>query len=88
MVWFFGDLNTSTDDRANLFWTAGHTYEMTDYKEWTNGYPSIKFRNTNFYSVHLLHLTFSSTDFPLFRLADVYLMYAECAVRGAAGGSI
>jgi hypothetical protein len=30
---------------------------------------------------------FSEFDFPIFRLADAYLMYAECGVRGA-GGSI
>jgi hypothetical protein len=29
----------------------------------------------------------SDADFPIFRLADAYLMYAECAVRGA-GGSL
>ncbi|MBU5877156.1 RagB/SusD family nutrient uptake outer membrane protein, partial [Vibrio cholerae O1] len=27
-------------------------------------------------------LTFVDTDFPMFRLADVYLMYAEAALRG------
>ena len=26
--------------------------------------------------------------FPLFRLADAYLMFAECVVRGASGGTI
>ena len=89
-AWYslFGDLNTSTDDRAKLFWTVGHTYEMTDYKVWTNGYPSTKFRNTNFYSSSPNPSTFSSTDFPLYRLADVYLMYAECAVRGASGANL
>ncbi|MDE3742936.1 RagB/SusD family nutrient uptake outer membrane protein [Maribacter sp. D37] len=72
------------DDRGELFWTEGHNYEMTDYKEWTDGYPSIKFRNTG-YSTTLDATSFSSTDFPLFRLADAYLMYAECAIRGASG---
>lgn len=83
-AWYglFGDLNTSIDDRAKLFWTTGHSYEMNDYRLWTDGYPSIKFRNTNF-SGSSLPSQFSSTDFPLFRLADAYLMYAECAVRGA-----
>ena len=28
---------------------------------------------------------FSDSDFPIFRLADAYLMYAECFVRGAGG---
>jgi hypothetical protein len=89
-AWYglFGDLNTSTDDRAGLFWTSGHTYEMTDYKEWTNGYPSTKFRNTNFYSSSPNPAVFSSTDFPLYRLADAYLIYAECAIRGAAGANM
>ena len=88
-AWYglFGNLGTSTDDRAQLFWTSGHTYEMTDYKEWTNGYPSIKFRNSNFIG-STTPTSFSGTDFPLFRLADAYLMYAECVVRGATGGSI
>ena len=88
-AWYglFGDLGTSTDDRAALFWTQGHNYEMTDYKEWTDGYPSVKFRNTNF-SGTSLPSSFSSTDFPLFRLADAYLMYAECAVRGASNANI
>ncbi len=85
-AWYglYGDLNTSTDIRASLFWTEGHNYEMTDYKEWTDGYPSIKFRNTNFYSESLA-TNFSSTDFPLYRLADAYLMYAECVLKNAGG---
>lgn len=81
-AWYglFGDLDTSTDVRASLFWTSGHNYEMTDYREWTDGYPSIKFRNTNF-DGNTVPASFSNTDFPLFRLADAYLMYAECAIR-------
>lgn len=31
------------------------------------------------------HAVWVDTDLPLIRLADVYLMYAECALRGAAG---
>ncbi|WP_299667718.1 RagB/SusD family nutrient uptake outer membrane protein [uncultured Polaribacter sp.] len=88
-AWYalYGDLSTTTDERAKLFWTAGHTYEMTDYREWTNGYPSIKFRNTNFIGSSV-PTDFSGTDFPLFRLADAYLMYAECAVRGSSEADI
>lgn len=79
-------LAASPDDRAHLFWTSGHTYEMTDYKIWTNGFPCIKFRSTNFVGTSIL-TDFSGTDFPMYRLADAYLMYAECAVRGAAGAN-
>lgn len=80
-------LLASTDDRAQLFWTTGHTFEMDDYKKWINGYPSVKFRNSNFIGSST-PTAFSGTDFPLFRLADAYLMYAECVVRGATGGSV
>jgi hypothetical protein len=76
----------NTDVRAQLFWTAGHSYEMNDYKTWTDGYPCTKFRNSNFVGTSS-PTDFSSTDFPLFRLADAYLMYAECVLRGATGGS-
>lgn len=91
-AWFglFGNsaaaLSASPDVRAQLFWTTGHTFEMTNYKEWTNGYPSIKFRNSNA-TGPLTQTDFSGTDFPLFRLADAYLMYAECALRGATGAT-
>jgi hypothetical protein len=81
-----GDLVGSKDDRAKLFWTAGHSYEMNNYKTWADGFPSVKFRNSN-YSGTSSSTSFSNTDFPLFRLADVYLMYAECVLRGATGGS-
>ncbi|WP_104735455.1 RagB/SusD family nutrient uptake outer membrane protein [Hanstruepera ponticola] len=89
-AWYglFGDLGTSNDARAELFWTNGHNYVMTDYKEWTDGYPSIKFRNTEFNSNSNTTTSFSSTDFPLYRLADANLMYAECALRGAAGADM
>jgi hypothetical protein len=85
-AWYslYGDLTTSTDARAQLFWRAGHTFEMNDYKTWTNGYPTTKFRNTKFVGT-TVPTGFSSTDFPLFRLADAYLMYAECNLRGGGG---
>jgi hypothetical protein len=69
-----------------MFWTQGHNYEMNDYKIWKDGYPCTKFRNS--YAVGTSIATdFSGTDFPLFRLADAYLMYAECVVRGANNGT-
>jgi hypothetical protein len=81
------DLASSSDVRAQTFWTSGHTYEMTDYKTWINGFPSIKFRNNN-YNQLSIPTDFSGTDFPFFRLADAYLIYAECVLRVASGGSI
>ncbi|WP_143884993.1 RagB/SusD family nutrient uptake outer membrane protein [Chryseobacterium binzhouense] len=80
-------LAASTDVRAKQFWLTGHNYEMADYKEWTDGYPSIKFSNKNSDGSGAV-TSFSSTDFPLFRLADAYLIYAECALRGASTANV
>ena len=80
-------LQSSTDVRAKLFWSTGHNWEMNDYKSWTDGFPSDKFWNKNSDGSGSA-TSFSSTDFPLFRLSDAYLIYAECAVRGAAGTSM
>lgn len=81
------DLQTSPDKRAKLFWTQGHNWEMNDYKAWADGLPSDKFWNKDS-NGNGGATKFSSTDFPLFRLADVYLMYAECALRGATGTTV
>ncbi len=80
------ELAAANDVRAHLFWTQGHNYEMNDYKIWKDGYPCVKFRNSNAVGTSIA-TDFSGTDFPLFRLADAYLMYAECVLRGAANGS-
>ena len=34
-----------------------------------------------------INTDFASTDYPIIRLADVYLMYAECNVRGGVGNT-
>jgi hypothetical protein len=88
------DLAISNDDRAQLFFsnylstdpTKIHNYEMVDYKEWYDGYPSTKFRNTNFIGTSIA-TDFSGTDFPLFRLADFYLIYSEAHLRGGGGSA-
>lgn len=87
-------LDASPDDRAHLFWSnylnpdpaKRHSYEMTNYKTWTDGYPSIKFTNANFIG-SVSPNAFAGTDFPLFRLADAYLMLAESSLRGGGGSA-
>ncbi|NRA93278.1 MAG: RagB/SusD family nutrient uptake outer membrane protein [Psychroserpens sp.] len=80
------DLAVSSDVRASLFWTDGHNYEMEDYRTWVDGYPTTKFRNTSSDGTGT-PVDFSGTDFPFYRLADVYLMYAELAVVHQANGT-
>jgi hypothetical protein len=88
-------LAESADDRAKLFFTnytssdqtKRHNYEMTDYKKWIDGFPSIKFVNTNFIGEPGSPVLFAGTDFPMFRLADAYLMLAESILRGGGGST-
>ncbi|MDZ7806680.1 MAG: RagB/SusD family nutrient uptake outer membrane protein [Gracilimonas sp.] len=53
-----------------------------------NGYAIQKWTNKTSTGADGSDLTFVDTDFPMFRLADAYLMYAEATVRGAAGGDL
>lgn len=50
----------------------------------SNGYKSLKYTNVNHDGTAAQAQGFVDTDFPVFRSADAYLMYAECAVRGMA----
>ncbi len=68
----------------------GFKKENTKFSEFTDGYAVVKFTNllrdnAATGSMKVGEITkFPNTDLPLIRLADVYLMYAECALRGAA----
>lgn len=77
----------SSDSRA-MFYTDGQSLEITDASDFTQGYAVTKFRNVTRDGVVGSDLTFPDTDFMLFRLGDVYLMYAEAVLRGGSGGSI
>ena len=56
------------------------------FKAQDSGWKSMKFKNLNIDGSAAQHQTFADADFPMFRLGDVYLMYAECKCR-LAGGS-
>jgi len=51
-----------------------------------NGIPIVKYSNVN-KDGSLPASNIAYTDFPLFRLAEIYLNYAEAVVRGGSGGS-
>lgn len=78
----------SFDGRA-MFWTDGQTLEINDIGQFTEGYAITKFKNVNADGSAAIHphADFVCTDYPMFRLADVYLMYAECVLRGGGGNS-
>ncbi|RMD69039.1 MAG: RagB/SusD family nutrient uptake outer membrane protein, partial [Bacteroidetes bacterium] len=75
-------------DKRALFFTDGQTLEINDISEFTEGYAVTKWKNVTRDGLPGSDLTFCDTDFPMFRLADVYLMYAEAVLRGGTGGDL
>ena len=79
------DRYAATDTRAAYFATTGRTKTITNIGSSNQGYAAPKYRNVTSTGAVGSNLTFPDTDFPLFRLADAYLMYAEAVVRGGGG---
>ena len=75
----------SSGDARNLFYTEKNQKSIDDIGEFTNGYGFMKFRNRTSDGGYGKEKGFVDTDFPMMRYADVLLMAAECAVRGATG---
>jgi starch-binding outer membrane protein, SusD/RagB family len=80
----FPNLNES---RA-LFASANQTLEIDAVNQASQGYGVFKFRNVTSTGAPGSNPSFQDTDFPMFRLADAYLMYAEAVVRGGSGGDL
>lgn len=83
----FGDVASTADSRA-MFYTDGQSQYFTGaIDNQAEGYFYEKFTNLTDEGVAASNsaATGCSTDYPLFRLADVYLMAAEACLRGGAG---
>lgn len=74
------------DSRA-LFYTQDQTLKIENIQEFNQGYAVTKWKNITSTGEPGKDPTFVDTDYPMFRLADVYLMYAEAVLRGGQGGS-
>ena len=78
----FVDKFESADQRAKFF-TDGQSKEIIDIGDFFSGYAFTKFTNLKADGSILSDAnSFPDTDFPVFRLGDVYLMMAECEVVG------
>ena len=85
----FADITGATDKRA-VFYTNGRNIEIDEPSNNGSfgGYGVPKFSNKYSDGSDGVNQTFVDTDWPVFRLADAYLMYAECAIRGTAGADM
>ena len=81
----------SADKRGMFYFDpASWVWNITNVGTFTQGIGITKFKNVTETGgpAPNAHATFVSTDFPMFRLGDAYLMYAEAVVRGGAGGDM
>lgn len=86
LVQKFADPSGATDKRA-MFHTAGQTLEINEIGEFRNGYSIRKWKNKTSAGANGSSITWVDNDFPMFRLAEAYLIYAEAVLRGGTGGS-
>jgi hypothetical protein len=73
------------DPRAAYFWTDGQTVDVTSISNFNNGIAAPKYVNKTGAGAPGSNATHPDTDFPLFRLGDAYLIYAEAHLRGGGG---
>ena len=87
---FVNKFPDTTEDSRFLFYRDGQDLEITNLGTFTQGYAYPKYKNVtsvgdvgsnNGTSAHV------DIDFPMFRLADVYLMLAESAYRNGDQGT-
>ncbi len=81
-----GDKRGLTGDKNNqvgMFFNSG-TLDVSDPTQYVEGYGVMKFKNIDPDDTEL-RKDFVSTDYPMMRLAESYLMYAEAYVKGGNG---
>ena len=75
------------DSRASFIYTSGQTDSVADISKFNNGYAAPKFTNLTSTGAGGSQTTMIDTDFPIFRLGEAYLIYAEAAVRTGTGAA-
>ncbi len=80
--------NNGNPDKRAEFWTQGQNLEINDISVFNDGYAVTKFRNVNSSGVRGSSLDYADVDVPLFRLPEMYLIYAEAVLRGGTGGDV
>ena len=82
------DGGSFTSDTRNTLISGNRPIDIIDISDRDTGFIIQKYSNATSTGGFGIDQTFVDTDFPLFRLADAYLMYAEAVLRGGAGGDI
>lgn len=82
--------DTTVDKRGIFLNVTGVTPTIQSIGTFSQGTPVIKWTNLTSTGVEGTSAdgTFCSADYPIFRLAEMYLIYAEAVLRNGAGGDI
>ena len=73
------------DDRSDILYTSGQDSIVGSLSSFNEGYAFPKYQNVTSLGVDGSHATHTDNDFPMFRLADAMLMYAEACLRSGGG---
>jgi len=79
-------LFSAGDARGAFFWTSGQKVNVDTIENFSNGIAAPKFSNNRSTGPGSMG-TQIDTDFPVFRLAEAYLIYAEAQIRGGGGAA-
>ena len=82
---FVAKFPTSGADKRGNFFTTDQNLEINDLGSFNDGYAFIKFKNIKSNGAAGADKNWVEADIPLYRLADIYLMYAEATLRGGNG---
>ncbi|KQC32001.1 membrane protein [Nonlabens sp. YIK11] len=84
---FPGEENSA--DGRELFFTENQTKQINNESQFSQGFAIAKYKNVDVNGVQGSDATgdFVDIDFPVYRLADAYLMYAEGVLRGGGGST-
>jgi len=73
------------DRRASYFHRSGQNVGIASISNFNDGIAAPKFRNLTAAGARGSDPTFVDTDFPMFRLGEAYLIYAEAQLQGGGG---
>ncbi len=87
--WIDGtDENQVFTPRDDQTVSKGGSLNIINPGKFTDGFSVMKFRNTYQDGSAPSNMAFVTTDYPMFRLAESYLMYAEATIKSGSGGDI
>ncbi|MEP6621450.1 MAG: RagB/SusD family nutrient uptake outer membrane protein [bacterium] len=75
----------AADKRSAPLFSSGQSLAISNLTNFNDGYAVGKYQNVTSAGVPGQRQDFPDTDYPMFRLADAYLIYAEAVLRGGGG---